>query len=182
MWIFALWACTETTSHLFTSRRESLQAVAFNLTDVSAPLHLPCIAKDMISIARPVGKIFLFLPGNKNQVLFCVVEMNQKDDQKQEASHFCGVHPAGKNMGEKGWGVRNAAPNRHPASKADASWQSVMIYLKFNPWERILQKWWFANRRQWRNINFHDGKQFFRNVLSFHNNEENCHDSAHTHS
>lgn len=61
--------------------------------------------------------------------------MNQKDEQKQEASCLCGVHPAGKNMGEKVWGVRNAAPNRHPESKADANWQNVMIYLKFNPWE-----------------------------------------------
>lgn len=46
-------------------------------------------------------RCFLFLLGNRNQVLFRVVELNQTDEQKQEASHLCGAHPAGKNTGEK---------------------------------------------------------------------------------
>lgn len=87
MWIFAPWDCSEITSHLFT-----IQAVAFRfqLTDVSAPLHLPSIAKDKITTARPVEKRFLFLPGNKNQVLLRVVGMNQKDEQEKKALYLCG--------------------------------------------------------------------------------------------
>lgn len=44
------------------------------------------ISKDKITTARPIEKIFFFLPGNNIKVLLHVVEINQKEEQKHHIS------------------------------------------------------------------------------------------------